>query len=80
VGPSTGQDDVEKRKFLTLSGLELRSLSRHTDYDSVSYAPGPGINYTGPSSHKKNLPGRGLTKDENHRSTLPRLYQTAWCR
>jgi hypothetical protein len=28
VGPSAGLDDVEKRKFLTLSGLELRPLGR----------------------------------------------------
>jgi hypothetical protein len=46
-------------------------------YTSVSQAlgrgpvPGPGINYTGPSSHrKKNLLGRGLTKVEKHCSTL----------
>jgi hypothetical protein len=36
-------------------------------YTSVSQPPGPGINYTGPSCYrKKNLPGRGLTKVENH--------------
>jgi hypothetical protein len=28
VGPRAGLDDVEKRKLLTLPGLELRSLSR----------------------------------------------------
>jgi hypothetical protein len=28
VGPRTGLDDVEKRKFLTLQGLELRPLCR----------------------------------------------------
>jgi hypothetical protein len=37
VGPRAGLDDVEKRKFLTLSGLELRPsavqpvASRYTD-------------------------------------------------
>jgi hypothetical protein len=37
VGPRAGLDDVEERKFLTLPGLELRSLlvqpvaSRYTD-------------------------------------------------
>jgi hypothetical protein len=37
VGPKTGLDDVGKRKFLTLPGLELRSLvvqpvaNRYTD-------------------------------------------------
>jgi hypothetical protein len=25
-------DDLEKRKFLTLPGLELRPLGRYTDY------------------------------------------------
>jgi hypothetical protein len=28
VGPRAGQDDVEKRKFLTLPGLELPPLGR----------------------------------------------------
>jgi hypothetical protein len=28
VGPSAGLDEVEKRKFLILSGLELRPLGR----------------------------------------------------
>jgi hypothetical protein len=28
VGPRAGVDDVEKRKFLTLPGLELRPLRR----------------------------------------------------
>jgi hypothetical protein len=28
VGPRAGLDSVEKRKFLTLSGLEIRSLGR----------------------------------------------------
>jgi hypothetical protein len=37
VGPRDGLDDVKKRKFSTLSGLELRPLglpvpSRYTDY------------------------------------------------
>jgi hypothetical protein len=31
VGPRTGLDDMEKRKFLTLSGLELRSLGRQPE-------------------------------------------------
>jgi hypothetical protein len=43
VDPRAGLDDVEKRKFLTLPGLELRDLSfvqpvasRYTDYASGS--------------------------------------------
>jgi hypothetical protein len=45
VGPRTGLDDVEKRKFPTLPGLELRTLgrqllaSRHTNYAS----PAPNL-------------------------------------
>jgi hypothetical protein len=31
VGPRAGLDDIEKRKFLTLPGLELRPLGRYTD-------------------------------------------------
>jgi hypothetical protein len=40
VDPRAGLDDFEKRKFLTLPGLELRPLSRppvasrYTDYDT----------------------------------------------
>jgi hypothetical protein len=38
VGPRAGLDDVEKKKFLSLPGLEIRPLvvqpvaSRYTDY------------------------------------------------
>jgi hypothetical protein len=35
VGPRTGLDDVEKRKFLTLHGLELRPLCRPTRSQSL---------------------------------------------
>jgi hypothetical protein len=40
VGPRTGLDDVEKRKFLILPGLELGSLSHHNRYtDCAITAP-----------------------------------------
>jgi hypothetical protein len=39
VDPRAGLDDVEKRKFLTPLGLELRHLSRYTDYA----IPAPGL-------------------------------------
>lgn len=39
------------------------SVSQPPDHSPV---PGPGINYTGPSSNKKNLPGCSLTKAEKH--------------
>jgi hypothetical protein len=35
VGPRTDLDDVEKRKFLTLSGLEFRPLGRPTCSQSL---------------------------------------------
>jgi hypothetical protein len=36
VGPRAGLDDVEKKKFLTLPGLELRPLGRPTRSQSLS--------------------------------------------
>jgi hypothetical protein len=35
VGPRTGLDDLEKRKFLTLPGLELRPLDRPAGSQSL---------------------------------------------
>jgi hypothetical protein len=35
VGPRTGLDNVEKRKFLTLPGLELRPLGRSARSQSL---------------------------------------------
>jgi hypothetical protein len=32
VDPGDGLDDMEKRKFLTLPGFELRPLGHYTDY------------------------------------------------
>jgi hypothetical protein len=42
VGPRTGLDDVEKRKFLPLPGLELRPLGRSQQLYRLSY---PGSEY-----------------------------------
>jgi hypothetical protein len=45
VDPRGGLDDLEKRKFLTLPGLELRPLSRparsylYTDYATYDFIP-----------------------------------------
>jgi hypothetical protein len=36
VGPRAGLDDVEKRKFFTLPGLELRPLGRPARSQSIS--------------------------------------------
>jgi hypothetical protein len=42
VGPRADLDDVEKRKFLTLSGLELRSLCRPARSQSLYRLRYPG--------------------------------------
>jgi hypothetical protein len=42
VGPRTGLGDMEKRKFLTLKGLELRPLSRPTRSQSLYRLRYPG--------------------------------------
>jgi hypothetical protein len=39
VGPRTGLDDVEKRKFLPLPGLKLRPLCRPSRSQSLSRLP-----------------------------------------
>jgi hypothetical protein len=42
VGSSVGLDDVEKKKFFTLPGLELQPVaSRYTDYA----IPAPDLSY-----------------------------------
>jgi hypothetical protein len=42
VGPRAGLDDLEKRKFLTLLGLELRPLSRPARSQSLYRLSYPG--------------------------------------
>jgi hypothetical protein len=43
VGPRVGQDDVEKKKFLTLPGLELRPLCRADRSQSLHRLRYPGL-------------------------------------
>jgi hypothetical protein len=43
LGPRAGSDDVEKRKFLTLPGLELRLLGRPTRSQSLYKLRYPGL-------------------------------------
>jgi hypothetical protein len=45
VGPRTGLDDMEKRKFLPLPGLELRPLGRPTSSHSLYRVPYPALEY-----------------------------------
>jgi hypothetical protein len=42
VDPRVGLDDVEKRKFLTLPGLELRNLGRPARSQSIYRLRYPG--------------------------------------
>jgi hypothetical protein len=42
VDPTAGLDDVEKRKFLTLPGLELRPLGRRARSQSLYRLSYPG--------------------------------------
>jgi hypothetical protein len=41
VGPRAGMDDLEKRKFLTLPGLEGRTLGRPVRSQSTIQIPEP---------------------------------------
>jgi hypothetical protein len=43
VGPRNGLDDVDKRKFLTLQGLELRPLGRAARSQSLYRLLCPGF-------------------------------------
>jgi hypothetical protein len=43
VGPRTDLDDVEKRKFLTLPGLEIRHLGRPARSQSLHRLSYPGL-------------------------------------
>jgi hypothetical protein len=47
VGPRTGLDDLEERKFLTLSGLELRFLGRPARSQSLYDYAIPAPRYKG---------------------------------
>jgi hypothetical protein len=45
VGPRAGPGDVEKRKFLTLPGLELRPLGRPARSQSLYRLSHPGSHH-----------------------------------
>jgi hypothetical protein len=47
VGPRIGLDDVEKRKFLTLPGLELRPLRHPARSQSLYRLRYPGSKHRG---------------------------------
>jgi hypothetical protein len=54
VGPRAGLDDVEKRKFLTLRGLEIRSLGRPARSQSLYRLRYPDSFIMTPSERKYN--------------------------
>jgi hypothetical protein len=47
MDPRAGLDDMEKRKFLTLQGLELRPLGRLTCSQSLYRLSSRGTKYIG---------------------------------
>jgi hypothetical protein len=55
VGPRTGVDDMEKRKFLTLRGRELRPLGRPARSQSLCRLSYPG-SYNGAVPKEKCIP------------------------
>jgi hypothetical protein len=70
VGPRTGLDDVENRKFLPLPGLELRPLGRPASSQSLyrlHYAGGRYEKCLWGVSTRENLFGmaKGKHKSEN---------------
>jgi hypothetical protein len=70
VGPRTGLDDVVKRKFLTLLGLELRSLCRPAHSKSLYQLHYPGY-------HQVILTvviGRSRKSTERYRGRAQRFY------
>jgi hypothetical protein len=52
VGPRAGLEDLEKRKFFTLPGLELRSLGRPARSQSLYRLHYPGSRYSANSLKK----------------------------
>jgi hypothetical protein len=55
VGPRAGLDEVEKRKFLTLPGLELLPLGRPARSQSLYRLRYPG-SYEVDEKYVKNMP------------------------
>jgi hypothetical protein len=71
VGPRTGLDDVERRKFLTLPGLELRPLGRPARSQSL-YRLSRGLHTIRP------ILVSFLLHQHNDNSTSSWLYCPIW--
>jgi hypothetical protein len=65
VGPRTGLDDMEKRKFLPLLGLELRPLGRPVRSQSLYRLPYPG-------SHSKEFSFKFTISVNKHENIKPK--------
>jgi hypothetical protein len=79
VDPRTGLDDVEKRKFVTLPGLELRPLGRPTRSQPLYR-----IRYSGSSTKKssdlignrtRDLPACSIVPQATMRPRAPRKIE-----
>jgi hypothetical protein len=66
VDPGAGLDDVEKRKFLTLPGLELRPFGRYTGVEDSKF-------------DFKNCRGKGLDNGSNMRG-IKRVFKRVYVR
>jgi hypothetical protein len=64
VDPRSGLDDVEKRKFLTLPGLELRPLGRPARSQSLYRLRYPGSAPYGTNIYKKSKVNKTLQDDQ----------------
>jgi hypothetical protein len=80
VGPRAGLDDVKKRKFLTLPGLEFRLLGRPAHSQSLYRLryPGSRINYVYqlicyPTGHEANVTVVNSASTSRQRSLKLRL-------
>jgi hypothetical protein len=69
VDPRTGLDDVEKRKFLTLPEIELRSLSRPACRKSLYPLRYPGSKLLLDKLNKYYLPSKGSTYDSDSQTS-----------
>jgi hypothetical protein len=76
VDPRVGLDDVEKRKFLTLPGLELRPIGRPARSQSpyrLRYPGSCGIHVEVQFDYKTK---GGIENDVTHRNELANKFLT----
>jgi hypothetical protein len=69
VGPGAGLDNVVKRKFLTLPGLELRSLCRPARSQSLYR-----LRYPGSPGKDGYEPTNALLLSRGHTDCIPYIF------